>query len=145
MTLFRYWKESRVQHQAYMVDTLYNLVQIIDNDRAIASRGLLRENRQLNELRDIDPELDNKVLPALDEKTQDAARFIATTYDRLGFILKHDPRLEKEILEWNGDVIADMWLMTRHLIIKKLRTRNPSYAKEFERIGKKALAMEVQQ
>jgi hypothetical protein len=126
-----------------MVDTLYNIVQIIDNDRAVESRGILRQNRQLNEIKDIDPELDGVTIPPLDEKTQDAARFIATTYDRLGFVLKHDPRLEREILEWNGDVIADMWLMTRQLIIKKLRARNPNYAKEFERIGKKALAMEV--
>ena len=76
-------------------------------------------------------------LHTLDEKTQEAARFIATTYDRLGFILQHDPVLENEILEWNRDVIADMWLMTRQLIMKKLRIRNPNYAKEFERIGKR--------
>lgn len=61
----------------------------------------------------------------MDNKAQEAARYVATTYDRLGFILKHDPRLQQEILEWKADVIADMWMMTRLVIKKKWRMRNP--------------------
>jgi hypothetical protein len=76
----------------------------------------------------------------LDDRTLEAARFVATTYDRLGLILKHDPDLEQEVLEWNADVIADMWLMTRLLVKKKWRLRNPRYAREFERLAQKALA-----
>ena len=143
ITLVRYRIESRAQREANIVAALYDIVQIIDNDRAVESRGLVREDEKLNKIRDLDPDTDAFALPELDEKTQEAARYIATTYDRLGFVLRHDPPLEKEILDWNGDVIGDMWLMTRSLIKKKLRVRNPNYAREFERIGKKALAMNI--
>lgn len=94
ISLIRYRKESRVQREADMVTALYGIVRIIDNDRAVESRGLLRENAQLNKIKDLDPDVDDVALPDLDEKTQEAARYIATTYDRLGFILKHDPKLE---------------------------------------------------
>ena len=75
--------------------------------------------------------------------TEDAARNVASTYDRLGFILKHDKELEDEFIQWQSYVIADMWLLTKDLVIKKWRSKNQSYLKEFERIGKKALEIEI--
>jgi hypothetical protein len=140
ISLLKFKKESRIQRQADTVTTFYDIVKLIDNDRAVESRGLLRANPELNRLKDLDPDGDLALVPDLDERTQDAARFVATTYDRLGFILKHDPKLEQEILDWNADVIADMWMMTRLLVKKKWRMRNPKYAKEFERIAEKAVA-----
>ena len=80
------------------------------------------------------------LIPDLDNRTEEAARYVATTYDRLGFILKHDRKLEQEVLEWNADVIADMWMMTRLLIKKKWRLRNPQYALEFERLAELAFS-----
>ena len=35
------------------------------------------------------------LIPDLDNRTEEAARYVATTYDRLGFILKHDRKLER--------------------------------------------------
>jgi hypothetical protein len=137
ISLVRYTNE-RVRRQAATVTAYYDIVKLIDNDRAVESRGLLRANAELNSLRDVDP--DSAQIPDLDNKTQEAARYVATTYDRLGFILKHDPKLEQEVLEWNADVIADMWMMTRLLVKKKWRMRNPQYAIEFERLAEKALA-----
>jgi hypothetical protein len=75
--------------------------------------------------------------------TEDAARNVASTYDRLGFILRHDKELEDEFIQWQSYVIADMWLLTKDLVTKKWRSKNQSYLKEFERIGKKALAIET--
>jgi hypothetical protein len=60
---------------------------------------LLRANAELNHIKDIDPDGESVKIPDLDNKTQEAARYVATTYDRLGFILKHDSNLEQEILE----------------------------------------------
>jgi hypothetical protein len=140
ISLLRFKKESRIQRQADTVTTFYDIVRLIDNDRAVESRGLLRANAELNRLKYIDPDGDRTQVPDLDDKTQEAARYVATTYDRLGFILKHDPNLEQEILDWNADVIADMWMMTRLLVKKKWRMRNPQYAKEFERLARKAVA-----
>ncbi len=137
ISMIRFRKESKIQRQADLVSTFTDIVKLIDNDRAVDSRGILRADRTLNALKDSgdDP------LPEIDEKTREAARYVATTYDRLGFILKHDPNLENEILRWQGDVIADMWHLTRPLIVKKWRLRNPGYAKEFERLAEKAASL----
>jgi hypothetical protein len=143
ITLVRYKTESRIMRQANTVTAFYDIVRLIDNDRAVESRGLLRTNAELNRIRDIDPDANDIQIPEIDDKTQEAARYVATTYDRLGFILKHDPKLEKEVLEWNAEVIADMWTMTRLLIKKKWRMRNPNYAKEFERLGTRAVEILV--
>lgn len=139
ISLVRYTNE-RVRRQAAAVNAYYDIVKLIDNDRAVESRGLLRANAELNRLKDVDPDGNGAQVPDVDNKTQEAARYVATTYDRLGFILKHDPKLEQEVLEWNADVIADMWMMTRLLVKKKWRMRNPQYAIEFERLAEKALA-----
>jgi hypothetical protein len=145
ISLVRYTSE-RVRRQAATVSAYYDLVKIIDNDRAVESRGLLRVNAELNRFKDVDPDDDSAKVPDVDNRTQEAARYVATTYDRLGFILKHDPKLEQEVLEWNADVIADMWMMTRLLVKKKWRMRNPQYAREFETLAEKALArMRVQE
>ncbi|HEY7734198.1 MAG TPA: hypothetical protein VIB07_05340 [Nitrososphaera sp.] len=143
ITFVRFKTESRLQRQADTVSAFYDIVRLIDNDRAVESRGLLRDSTELNQIRDIDPDTNDVQMPDIDNKTQEAARYVATTYDRLGFILKHDPKLEEEVLAWNAEVIADMWTMTRLLITKKWRKRNPNYAKEFERLAKRALEMLV--
>ena len=139
ISLVRYTNE-RIRRQAATVNAYYDIVKLIDNDRAVESRGWLRANAELNRLKDVDPDGDGAQVPDVDNKTQEAARYVATTYDRLGFILKHDPKLEREVLEWNADIIADMWMMTRLLVKKKWRMRNPQYAREFERLAEKALA-----
>lgn len=141
ISMVRYRKESRIQRQADIVSTFTDIVKLIDNDRAVESRGVLRADKTLNQLKDRDPgDSGDLPLPEIDEKTHEAARYVATTYDRLGFILKHDPVLEREVLGWNGDVIADMWELTRPLVKKKWRLRNPDYAKEFERLASMAVA-----
>jgi hypothetical protein len=84
-----------------------------------------------------------KLVFELDMATEDAARNVASNYDRLGFILKHDKELEDEFIQWQSYVIADMWLLIRELVTKKWRSKNQSYMKEFERIGKKALDIET--
>lgn len=53
---------------------------------------------------------------------------LVAAYDRLAVILKHDLKLEQEILEWNGDVLVDTWFLTSQLIKKKWQVRNPRYA-----------------
>ena len=78
----------------------------------------------------------------IDPATEEAARKVAITYDRLGFILKHDKELEDEFIQWQSYVIADMWLFTKDLVNKKWRFRNKNYLKEFERISQNALEYE---
>jgi len=99
------------------------------------------KNKLLNQLREGNGN-DNLIFE-LDVATEIAARNVASTCDRLGFILKHDKELENEFIQWQSYVIADMWLLTRDLVSKKWRSKNQSYLKEFERIGKKALDIET--
>ena len=95
------------------------------------------KNKILNQLKD-GTKNDNLIFE-IDPGTEEAARNVASTYDRLGFILKHDKELEDEFIQWQSYVIADMWLFTKDLVNKKWRSRNKKYLKEFERISHKAL------
>ncbi len=138
VSLLRFRKD-KVKAQADMVSALAALVRHIDSEKAVEARGILRADAVLNSMDG--KEIDDATIAKISEKTQEAARYIATTYDRLGFILKHDKSLEDEVLGWNGDVIADMWRLTRSLVKKKWRSRNPHYAKEFERLAQRAEEM----
>ncbi len=65
---------------------------------------MLRESEVMNKIKG------GKEIPLeLDDKTEKAARYVAVAYDKLGFILKHDEDLERRVLEWHGDDIAEMW------------------------------------
>ena len=139
--ILRSHKESKRKRQADLFLNVTNLVKIIEDEKFVQSRRALRKNKLLNQLREGDGN-DNSVFE-LDMATEDAARNVASTYDRLGFILKHDKELEDEFIQWQSYVIADMWLLTKDLVIKKWRSKNQSYLKEFERIGKKALDIEI--
>src|SRR5574341_1111316 len=140
VTFIRFKKESKRQRQADLVSTLTDIVKLIDNDRAVESRGILRKNKILHMLKD--ERDDNAMLiPQIDSETEEAARYVATTYDKLGFILKHDKELE-EVLQWHGYVIVDMWMLTEDLSMKKWRQRSQAYLLEFEKLSKKAIDYE---
>jgi hypothetical protein len=107
----------------------------------------LRKNKLLIQLKDGNYKNDNEnendnLIFEIDPATEEAARNVANTYDRLGFILKHDKELEDEFIQWQSYVIADMWLFTKDLVNKKWRSRNKNYLKEFERISQKAFEYE---
>lgn len=72
-----------------------------------------------------------------------AARYVAVSYDKLGFIQKYDQDLERRVSEWQGDDIDEMWTMLQPLVKGKWRKRSPRYAMEFERIGQKAVEFEA--
>jgi hypothetical protein len=137
--IVKFRKESKIQVQADLVTTLTKIIEIIRNDTVREYRGMLRKNEILNQLAQGN---NNVPLPILDDITEKAARYVAIAYDKLGFILKHDEDLEKRVLEWHGDDIAEMWLMLRRIVKDKWRQRNPRYAMEFERLGQKAVDYE---
>ena len=133
-------KESKRKRQAELFSNVTNITKILEDEKFVQSRRALRKNKLLNDLRD---ETNNDALISeIDIATEDAARYVATTYDRLGFILKHDKELEDEFINWQSYVIADAWQLTKALVTKKWRTRNKIYLKEFERLGSRALANE---
>ena len=130
-------KESKRKRQAELFSNVTNITKILEDEKFVQSRRALRKNKLLNDLKD---ETNNDALISeIDIATEDAARYVATTYDRLGFILKHDKELEDEFINWQSYVIADAWQLTKALVTKKWRTRNKIYLKEFERLSSRAL------
>jgi hypothetical protein len=45
----------------------------------------------------------------LPPEVEDAGRYVASTYDRVGFFVSHNKKLTDEYLRWQGDVILEMW------------------------------------
>ena len=139
--IVRSYREGKRKRQSDLFSNVTNITRIIEDEKFVQSRRALRKNKLLNQLREGNG--NDKLVFELDVATEDAARNVASTYDRLGFILKHDKELEDEFIQWQSYVIADMWLLTKDLVTKKWRSKNQSYLKEFERIGKKALDIEI--
>jgi len=66
-------------------------------------RYLVRERRQ--EFLQIKKNPEYR-LPA---ELEDAGRYIASAYDRIGFYLWKHQRLTSDFLQWQGDVVLEMW------------------------------------
>ena len=137
--ILRSQKESKRKRQADLFLNVTNIIKILEDEKFIQSRKALRKNKLLNQLKDGKDAKNDNLVFEIDPGTEEAARYVASTYDRLGFILKHDEELEDEFIQWQSYVIADMWLFTKDLVNKKWRSRNKKYLKEFERISYKAL------
>jgi hypothetical protein len=138
-------KESKLKRQADLFLNVTNIIRILDNPNFIQSKRALRKNKVLNQLKEGNENENNNynsLALQVDLSTEEAAKNVASTYDRLGFMLKHDEELEEEFIHWQSFVIADMWLLTKDLVTKKWRARNKMYLKEFERLGNKALVHE---
>ena len=139
--ILRTHKESKRKRQADLFLNVTNLIRIIEDEKFMQSRKALRKNKILSQLKEGNNNNDSLIFE-IDPATEEAARNVASTYDRLGFILKHDKELEDEFIQWQSYVIADMWLFTKDLVYKKWRSRNKQYLNEFERISLKALENE---
>ena len=139
--ILRSHREGKRKRQSDLFSNITTITKIIEDEKFVQSRRALRKSKVLNEIREGNG--NEQLVFELDMATEDAARDVASNYERLGFILKHDKELEDEFIQWQSYVIADMWLLIRELVIKKWRSKNQSYLKEFERIGKKALDIET--
>ena len=139
--ILRSHREGKRKRQSDLFSNITTITKIIEDEKFVQSRRALRKSKLLNEIREGNG--NEQLVFELDMATEDAARNVASNYERLGFILKHDKELEDEFIQWQSYVIADMWLLIRQLVIKKWRSKNQSYLKEFERIGKKALDIET--
>ena len=135
-------KESKRKRQSDLFLNVTNLIRILEDKKFIQSRSARRKNKFLIQLKDVTYKNDNLIFE-IDPATEEAARNVAITYYRLGFILKYDKELEDEFIQWQSYVIADMWLFTIDLVNKKWRSRNKNYLKEFERISQKALEYKI--
>lgn len=139
--IVRSYREGKRKRQSDLFSNVTNITKIIEDENFVQSRRALRKNKLLIQSKEGNG--NDKLFSELDVATEEAARNVASNYDRLGFILRHDKELEDEFIQWQSYVIADMWLLTRELVTKKWRSKNQSYLKEFERIGKKALDIET--
>ena len=120
--ILRSHREGKRKRQSDLFLNITNITTIIEDEKFIQSRRALRKNKLLNRLKEGNGN-DNLIFE-VDMATEEAARNVASAYDRLGFILKHDKELEDEFIQWQSYVIADMWLLTKDLVTKKWRSRN---------------------
>ena len=118
--IVRSYREGKRKRQSDLFSNVTNITRIIEDEKFVQSRRALRKNKLLSQLREGNG--NDKLVFELDMATEDAARNVASTYDRSGFILKHDKELEDEFIQWQSYVIADMWLLTKDLITKKWRS-----------------------
>jgi hypothetical protein len=118
--ILRSQKESKRKRQADLFLNVTNLIRIIEDKKFIQSRKALRKNKLLNQLKDENNNKNDNLIFEIDPATEEAAKYVASNYDRLGFILKHDKELEDEFIQWQSYVIADMWLFTKDLVNKKM-------------------------
>jgi len=138
--ILRSHKESQHKRKAELFSNVTNITKILEDEKFVQSRRALRKSKILNDLKDGNKNI--ALISQIDIATEDSARYVATTYDRLGFILKHDNQLELEFINWQSYIVADMWLLTKALVTGKWRARNKTYLKEFERLGNLALQNE---
>ncbi|HSA73904.1 MAG TPA: hypothetical protein VLD84_08120 [Nitrososphaeraceae archaeon] len=96
--ILRSYKEGKRKRQSDLFSNVTNITRIIEDEKFVQSRRALRKNKLLNQLREGNGN-DNLIFE-LDMATEDAARNVASTYDRLGFILRHDKELEDEFIQW---------------------------------------------
>lgn len=100
LSFFKYSKESTIQRRADLISISSAIIALIDSSREIESKSqVLRKIEKLANFKNIDSNRDDVSLSlSIDEKSEKMARYIATTYDNLGFILKND--IEIEIYNW---------------------------------------------
>ena len=135
--ILRSYREGKRKRQSDLFSNITAITRIIEDEKFVQSRRALRKNKLLNQIREGNG--NEQLIFEVDVATEDAARNVASNYDRLGFILKHDKELEDEFIQWQSYVIADMWLYTKDLVNKKWRFKNKNYLKEFKRISQEAL------
>jgi hypothetical protein len=91
--ILRSHREGKRKRQSDLFSNVTNITRILDDEKFVQSRRALRKNKFLNQLREGNGN-DNLIFE-LDMATEEAARNVASTYDRLGFILKHDKRVRR--------------------------------------------------
>ena len=86
--ILRSYKEGKRKRQSDLFSNVTNITRIIEDEKFVQSRRALRKNKLLNQLREGNG--NDNIIFELDVATEDATRNVASTYDRLSFILKHD-------------------------------------------------------
>jgi hypothetical protein len=84
--IVRSYREGKRKRQSDLFSNVTNMTRIIEDEKFVQSRRALRINKLLNQLREGNRN-DNLVFE-LDMATEDAARNVASTYNRFRFHIK---------------------------------------------------------
>ena len=96
--ILRSYREGKRKRQSDLFSNITAITRIIEDEKFVQSRRALRKNKLLNQIREGNG--NEQLIFEVDVSTEDAARNVASNYDRLGFILKHDKELEDEFVQW---------------------------------------------
>lgn len=138
ITLIRFHSDSKEQKRAARISSFTEIINQIGNEKARASRGIIRKSAVIQDFK----KTPKPTPPKLDTNEEEAVRYVSSTYDRLGFIVKKDKEMEDEILGMHGDVIAEMWETLCPFIMEWRKTYR-LYTVHFERLGKVAVEVEL--
>ena len=86
-------------------------------------RYLVREKKPQFLMIKTNPEY---VLPA---ELEEAGRYIASAYDRIGFYLWRNQKLTSDFLQWQGDVVLEMWDILGEWVTKHWRSGHIAHVK----------------
>lgn len=135
-------KQAEFLRQISRTTDFSEIIKEIGDEKMRQYRRRVRNDPKLTKLKNKKIE-DIKIseLPTEDEVPYHEANWVAVTYDRASLILRKNPTLLKEVLDFQGDVIEDMWLRLRPLIIKKWRKEEgmSKCVSYFEQLGKEAV------
>lgn len=96
----------------------------------------------------------------LPNSIENAGKYVASVYDRVGFFLMRNNKLTEDFLNWQGDTVLEMWDIIGNWVTKRwrgenliaVRYRHPKATKEmvaeaysnyFEWLGKRAMDRET--
>jgi len=112
------------------------------SDQTRRARAMLRSDKTMQALKESYAHK-SEPLPVISKDLEEQGRYIADVYDRIGIIVKDDPKVEEELLENYGEVIGILWKSLGRFVQEKWRDKDiPRYASNFERIGLDAIKKE---
>ncbi len=143
------------QRSATRISMLSQVFENLFSDETRKMRYRVREWRdEFLKIKD-DP---NYELP---NSIETAGKYVASAYDRIGFFLMRNKRLTEDFLDWQGDVVLEMWDIIGDWVthrwrgesLNAVRYRHPkatremvvkAYSNYFEWLGKRATDRETQ-
>ncbi|CAN5510643.1 hypothetical protein BH18THE1_BH18THE1_08170 [soil metagenome] len=78
--ILRSYREGKRKRQSDLFSNVTNITRIIEDEKFVQSRRALRKNKLLNHLKEGNG--NDNLLLELDMATEEAARYVASTYDR---------------------------------------------------------------
>lgn len=131
LTAFLIYRDLRENTKISRLSSFTAIERFIGEPGIEEIRQKVRTHERLTEFKSLDDagidRLVDRDFPDSEIPVKDV-RFLALKYNMMGFILRNDKKLRKELVDWHGYVMEDIWLRIRPYIVKKW----PDESKQFD-------------